>query len=195
MTRPTSRDISAALTGVWRLLCLDHRGIRYFDDSVEGFWKSFHAAVPVLPAYAILVSLKLSAPGISEEISAGPLRIVLVEGIGYAMAWVAMPLAAYYLCEATGKVSGYLRYIAIYNWFQIALIAIHLIATGIVGLGAVPERGAGTLEFISFTLRLGYLWFVAYVGLAAGAWIASLMVAVDFGLSVLIVASMAGMLT
>ena len=41
---PSLHEIFYGVFGAWRLFRLDPKAMAYFDNSVEGFWKSFFAA-------------------------------------------------------------------------------------------------------------------------------------------------------
>ena len=57
---PSWREIVYGVFGAWRLFRRDSGAMTYFDDSVDGFWKSFFAAVLIAPAYGIIVALELA---------------------------------------------------------------------------------------------------------------------------------------
>ena len=46
-------EIERSLTGAWRLFLGKPDAMRFFDASVEGFWRSFGAIVLVAPLYAL----------------------------------------------------------------------------------------------------------------------------------------------
>ena len=179
---PATWEISAALTGAWRLLFLDKQGLQYFDDSVAGFWKSFFAAVLVLPVHLVLVWIHLT----ELDIGAGPVRVVLVESIAYVIGWVAFPLLMFYLCETIGKSGNYLRYIVAYNWFQVLLAGIVLVVRVILVSDLLPLQGAQLLAFADLFVRLSYYWYLALIGLSAGGWVASLVVLTDLVIGLVI---------
>ena len=172
---PATWEISAALTGAWRLLFLDKRGLQYFDASEDGFWKSFFAAALVLPAFLILKWIELS----SLPVTAGPIRIVLVQSSAYVIGWVAFPLVAFYLCEVIGKGANYIRYIVAYNWFQVILVALTLPIILVIISGVLPAQGAQLIDWIRIFAILSYLWFLALIGMEAGGWVATLAVVID----------------
>ena len=63
---PSTTEIAYAFYGAWRLAHLDASGLKYFDTSLDGFWKSFFAAVLVAPAYALIVVTEITGPGVGE---------------------------------------------------------------------------------------------------------------------------------
>ena len=55
---PSANQVMYALYGAYRLARFDAAGMRYFETSIEGFWRSFFAAVIVAPPYALLLFLR-----------------------------------------------------------------------------------------------------------------------------------------
>ena len=55
---PTAGETLRALYGAYRLARLDAGGMAYFDSSIGGFWRSFFAAVLVVPFYALLLVMR-----------------------------------------------------------------------------------------------------------------------------------------
>lgn len=111
-------DLAAAyrgIAGALRLARLDPSAIRDFDGSIEGFWKSFQAAIVAAPLFALLILLRTT----EHPLSSDPLRALFIEAIGYVIGWTAFPLAAWYLANALGKSQRYLTYIVAYNWANV----------------------------------------------------------------------------
>ena len=52
---PSYAEIQRSVQAAWLLARGDTRGMALFDLSLEGFWKSFAAALLVAPAYAIVL--------------------------------------------------------------------------------------------------------------------------------------------
>ena len=50
---PSRDEIVQSLTGAWMLFLDRRNAMRYFDVSVDGFWRSFAAIIFVVPAYAL----------------------------------------------------------------------------------------------------------------------------------------------
>ena len=46
-------EIARSLTGAWRLFLGRPDAMRFFDTSVDGFWRSFRAIILVAPLYAL----------------------------------------------------------------------------------------------------------------------------------------------
>ncbi len=153
---PSLREIIAGLYGALRLLRGDPDGLALFDDSDQGFWRSFFAAVLVAPGYIAFAHFD------PRPMSAGTVRIVMVEAIAFVIVWAAFPLAMYHFTRAIGRAERYRLHIVAYNWSQViqTVIASPLLL-GARHSGVVPEATADLLSLVVL-LALGlYEWFIA----------------------------------
>lgn len=156
MPVPSREEALTGLFAAWRMLLRDERAAALFDATPAGFWKSFFCAVVVLPAYAFLVWIADLGGG---ETSWG--KVILVEAIGYVIAWTVWPVAMAHLVPLLGREDRYIRYIVAYNWSSGPQALIMLIATLLSIVGLLPA----TLGVIVLVLLLAYQTFIARVAL------------------------------
>ena len=176
---PDRAEIVSSIYGAYRLARLDQTGMTHFNLSVEGFWRSFFAALIVAPGYALLVSERLLEDG---DLGLG--RFALVEGAAYVLGWVAFPLAALFLTQALDLSRNYVALIVAANWAAVIQIAI-LLAGQIVGL--VLPVVLASLILIGITgAVLFYQWFVVRTALETTGGIALALVVVDLLLNIMI---------
>ncbi len=186
----SAREAVSALYGAYRLARFDARGMTYFETSIEGFWRSFYAAVIVAPFYATLLFMRHAA----GETTAGGFRFASIEAIAYVIAWVAFPLVMVSVARVLNREERYLGYIVAYNWAAVLQNGLYL-PLGMLGVtGAVPAETARVLGLIALSLILVYAWFIARVALNVGAGAAAALVALDLVLSVFINAVASAML-
>ena len=179
---PDREEVLSALYGAYRLAWLDVAGMAHFNLTVDGFWRSFFAAVLVAPAYAILVGLQVA----SGEEAIDPGLFLLTESIGYILAWCAFPLVAIVLTRLLGLGRNYVPLIVALNWAAVLQTALFL---GVVLLGAVLPEGLGTLVMTLTTgAILVYQWFVIRTALETTGGIALMLLLID-----LIITSMINM--
>jgi hypothetical protein len=178
---PRAAEIAYGLYGAWRLAHLDPAGMRFFDRSLEGFWKSFFAAVLVAPGYALILVLD------SAELkpSAGPLGIVVVQSLIYVIIWVAFPLVMFYLAQALGRDNEYQGFVVAYNWAQVIQLLLVMPASLVVASDWLPDPIAYLLNIGVLAAVLGYEWFIARTALALSASGAAGVVALSFVLGVI----------
>ena len=163
----------------------------YFDDSIEGFWKSFFAAALVAPAYAIEIALGQEALGDSL----GSLRTILIHLLAYSLSWTVFPVVVHPVCQAMDRETAYVRYIVAYNWAKAIQMAIYLPVILIVWLEILPESLALLLHTVVYVLLVfGYQWFVTRSALDIKALPASGLVALDFMVSFVLGLLVFGML-
>ncbi len=181
MTLPSATEISTALHGAIRLAQLDAGGLKFFDRSSGGFWRSFFAAIMIAPAHLILLYWSQELPG-----SAGVLRTTAVELISYAMRWLAYPFAMLFVLDFLGRRERYFDYLVPYNWVNIPQVGLLLFVTGLRVLGLLPTMLSDFLSLIAFVSILIYQWFVARVGLRISGTAAIALVLLDLvlGLSI-----------
>jgi len=176
---PTLQQMAMSIYGAYRLARLDAAGMAYFDTSVEGFWRSFFAAVIVAPFYALLLALRFSVIGADAD----PTRFVLVEMIAYVVSWVAYPLVIAALTQKLGCWNRFPVYIVAYNWSMVLQICVVLTIALLSASGAFPEDAGKFFALIVYLLILGYVWFIARTALGVPALTATGIVALDIALS------------
>lgn len=176
----TLRELLTALYGVFRLMRGDVGGFQWFDGGAVAFWRSFYAALVLLPVWVILMFV---LPDSADEITA---RAVVAQLIGYAIGWPAYALLVLRVAESLGRFNRYYSYMTAYNWFQLIQAVIWLPASLLVATGLVPGGLVVVLWFAGYALLLGYSWFLARYGLGLGASGATLLVISDFMLGMVI---------
>jgi len=159
------REVITALYGAYRLARFDPGGLGFFDVTVQGFWRSFFAAVLVAPLYLILLLIRYS--NLPNPL---PLfRFITLEAIAYVIAWVTFPLLMASLARLLDRQN--LLYI------PIAILA----AAGVLSIAL-----SNTLGLMALALIVAYTWFITRTALEVAAGMAAGIVGLDFMLNVLI---------
>lgn len=176
-------EVRLALVGALRLARGDRGGMQCFDRSVDGFWRSFRAAVIAYPLYLVLLAMRVT---LAEWERSGGLVIVTVETIAYVISWVAFPLIMLAVAQRLGRAHRYFDFMVAYNWSQVPQSALFVLVgleteTGL--LGAAPSQA---IEVAAGIAVLVYEWFIARVALDARAPAAILVVLVDLVLGVVV---------
>ena len=176
-------EVRLALVGALRLAKGDRGGLSCFDRSLDGFWRSFRAAVIAYPLYLILLVMRVT---IAEWERSGGFYIIVVETIAYVIAWVAFPLAMLTVTRWLNRSHRFFDFMVPYNWSQLPQSALFVL----VGLqstsDAISAQPAQVIEIAAAIAVLGYEWFIARVALETTAAAAALVVLVDLVLGVLI---------
>ena len=172
----TLAEIGPALYGAWRLAHLDPDGMRYFDSSVTGFWRSFRVAVLAAPFWIIILAVDLA----SLPATGGWFRFVVAETIGYVILWVAFPLAAFYLTFLTDRQREYFVFITALNWASLIQLSVQMPAHVLASLPLMPAGLGDILIYGADLAALVYEWFITRTALRLSGFGAVGFVVVDF---------------
>ena len=179
---PSRREVIAALYGSWRLMRFDSGGMAWFDLSIAGFWRSFFAAVPVAPFYAIDVALELA-----ERIEPyDPVWAIVVSIVAYAASWAAFPIVAIFITRLLGLSRRYVPLIIAYNWASVPQTLVYFPVTMISAAQLAPPALAEFLLLAAFLYILVYQWFVTLTALETTALTAAGIIIVQVLIDVLI---------
>jgi hypothetical protein len=178
----TPGEIGRSIFGAWILARLNPSGLNFFDDTVDGFWRSFWAAAIVLPAYAFLLTLRNS--GVTIGVGAG--TAFFVNSIAYVIDWMAFPFLMFYVAQMFNRDPWYCRYIAAYNWSVVLQMMLMLIVGLIAVSGIFPPVVGGWATAIALIFILVYKGFIAHVALQATWAGAAGIVFIDFCLSLVL---------
>jgi hypothetical protein len=170
-------EIRTTLAGIMRLWRGDIAGFQAFDRSLEGFWRSYTAALLGAPAHA-LVLLANRGQAAAPIDSAHDL---LVEAIAYAVTWLAYPLLMLFIADRLGRSSRFFDYMVPYNWATLA--GLFVIGGAALMQVILPQFLAGVLTLVALAAVVHLLWFIAREGLQIGTGLAILIVIFDFSLT------------
>jgi hypothetical protein len=171
--------VATALYGAFRLALFDKEGLRYFEATVDGFWRSFFAAILVAPLYAVMMALR------AAEIDAGTSGLIL-DGLAYVVNWLAFPVVMLSMVRVLDREGRYLGYIVAYNWAAVLQNAVYLPIAILILTGILPTEAGGFLSLLALGWVLLYSGYIAHVGLNITPLAAGGIVAVDLLLGVII---------
>lgn len=154
-------EASRSLSAAWGLLRRDPAAPQAFNATLDGVWRSFFAAVLLLPLHLAYLAIIGNGEG------AGASRWI-VNFLIYVIGWAAWPLIAFYitrLMDCGGKLLGY---VAAYNWSQL-LTGPFLVGLDVLGRMALPQGVSAFLVFAGVAAVLFYEYLIArqMLGVAA----------------------------
>jgi hypothetical protein len=176
-------EVRLAIVGALRLARGDRGGLSCFDRSLDGFWRSFRAAVISYPLYLVLLTMRVT---VAEWERSGALAVITVETIAYVIAWTAFPLAMLIVTQRIGRADRFFDFMVPYNWSQLPQSALFVVVGLQTQSGVLGAQPAQVLEVAAAVAVLVYEWFIARVALDTTAAAAALVVFVDLFLGVLI---------
>jgi hypothetical protein len=169
-------ETQLAIGGALKLARGDARGLGFFDISLDGFWRSFRAALICYPMYLILLALRVTE---AQWAASGIGRIVAVETIAFVISWTAFPLLMLPLSRALGRENRFLAFMVAYNWCQIPQTVLFLIVGLDVATGILPGAAAEVAGLAAAAAVMVYEWYIARVALAIPGVQAVLVVLMD----------------
>jgi hypothetical protein len=173
-------EVQTAVGGALRLAVGDRRGLKFFDVSIEGFWRSFRAGLICYPLYLLLVGFRVTD---AQWEMSGVAPILAVETIAYVISWVGFPLLILPVSRQFGRGDRFLSFMVAYNWAQIPQTALFVLV-GLAGAtGLQPPSGAHLAGLLAAIAALVYEWYIARVALAVNGTQATLVVIIDLLLS------------
>ncbi|WP_448202702.1 hypothetical protein [Azospirillum sp. sgz302134] len=178
----TARDVAYSVFGAYRLARLDPTGLQYMDRTPEGALKSFYAAVIVLPAWALLLAIRLW-----DQLQDAPLiQVVTVESIAYVISWTAFPVVMHGVTGLLDRRTRYADFVCAYNWSSVVQMAVYLPVVILAATGLLPQPLSETLVFAAMMAMLAYQWFVLRTALDVPGITAAGLVMLDLFLSAVV---------
>jgi hypothetical protein len=181
------QEARLALAGTLRLALGDRGGLACFDRSLDGFWRSFRAALICFPLYLVLLHMRVSD---AEWQRSGGWRIVTVETIGFVIGWVAFPLLMLRVTEWIGRRHRFFDFMVPYNWCQVPQTVLFLLFGLVFESGMLGFKAGEGIDMAAIVLTLlyeWYVWYIARVALDTTGAVAAFIALVDFILGVLVV--------
>ncbi|WP_428640801.1 hypothetical protein [Roseibium sp.] len=182
-------EIRAALDGSWLLLRNRPEGMAFFDQSVQGFWRSFAVIVLLVPF--VLLSGQVSKEFFFLENlyhpDAFPERAFwFAQFTGLIADWIILPLLLALLAVPVGISHRYVPFVVTRNWTSLLASVPYTITCILFLLGVIP---AGIAVLLSITCTLVVLWYrylVTRIALQASTSMAIGVVVLDVVLTLLI---------
>jgi hypothetical protein len=176
-------EVRWALLGTLRLARADRGGLSCFDRSLDGFWRSFRAALLAYPLYLLLVVMRVTVP---EWERSGGLWIAAVETIAYVIAWTSFPLIMLAVTRWLDRPNRFFDLMVPYNWAQLPQSALFVLVGLESDSGVLGAPAASALETAAVIAVLVYEWYIARVALDTTAYGAVFIVVVDLVLGAFI---------
>ena len=153
------------MTGSLMLLKGRSEGIDQFDVSVDGFWRSFQAALIVAPGFALTLWLRPDFDDAGLTVT----QFWLKAAIAFLVAIVQFPLLALLLCSYFDLKHRFVPLIVASNW--VAVIQTVIFVTAV--LFAQVSGSLGDILLLVVTVSLMYFqWFVIQTALKTAGTIA-----------------------
>jgi hypothetical protein len=179
---PIGAEIVRSIVGAVRIALLDPDASRWFNLTLQGFWRSFLAPVLLAPFFLLIVLL--DAGRAAEDEAAGTMAVLRVVSYGFGV--VAFPLLMVPMARLLRLSDTYVGYIIMWNWSALPQNAIMMPVTTLVAFGLVADKSAAMFSMAAVLTVLFYGYLVARAGLRCPPLTAVGVVLLDFVLSLVI---------
>ncbi|QFT34186.1 hypothetical protein FIV00_27065 [Labrenzia sp. THAF82] len=166
----TMGEIRAALDGSWLLLRSRPEGMAFFDQSLQGFWRSFLVIFLLVPAFL--------ASGLTEK------KLFLIQNlyhpdlfpdgaywtaqlVGLSMDWLALPLLLAVVAVPIGISHRYVPFIVVRNWTSLLASMPYLITYLLFLMGFISPAITVLLSLSCLVAIVWYRYLIARIALQA----------------------------
>jgi len=189
-------EIRAALDGSWLLLRNRPEGMAFFDQSIQGFWRSFLVVLLLVPVFLVsglaekqfYFTENLYHPDAFPE---GAYWFAQFAGLG--IDWLALPAILALLAVPIGISQRYVPFIVVRNWTSLLASVPYMVTYLLFLLGVISP---GITVLLSLTCLLVVIWYrylVARIALQAPISLAIAVVVLDVVLT-LVIAQVVGLM-
>jgi hypothetical protein len=177
----TADEVVRSLRGSFRLIQREADGLRAFDISIAGFWRSFAAIVLTLPAFVALLAerrldagLLVSGSGLFDDGG-----LVVREALVFIAGWIGFPLVMIGFVRLMGLERRYVGYVVAYNWSTVIAAFVLAFPAALHVFGLATPALAAFYTFAFGIIVVQYRWFLARTALRITSGLAVLVVGLD----------------
>lgn len=186
---PSLAETLRSLTGAARLFVSDAEGLKAFDTSTEGFFRSFTVLVLMAPIYLLLALSERSIIPVMRDAGADPLNegvFFAVRAASYVADWFVYPILMVFVARWLGLTRNYAIFIVVRNWTSLPVLAAITLPSLLFAIGVLDVLSLVLLHYALFAVALRYSWIITSLALEASGWVAAALVALDFVVSLFI---------
>jgi hypothetical protein len=169
-------EIAASLRGIAALTIGRAAGLRVFTADHDAARRSFVVPLLALPIFVLLRFVDWIG-------GSGPIEAphaFAIDLLTYVIGWAGFALISQYLVRMLGRERLWPRYIAVWNWGNLAQYCL-LLVTALPTLLHAPALASETVALVGFGWALWLEWYVTRLSLEISATSAAMLVAADVG--------------
>ncbi len=166
----TADEVNRSFKGTLDLLHSRSEGLKSFDMSERGFWRSFAAILLTLPAYIISLAIERMRIGAVPNGSLlDNLWVDAVVALGHVGGYIALPLAMIFIARRFGLTNRYAPFVIVTNWISVIALLVLSVPTMLLLLGwaTPPLAGLFSLAFAVILVRMQWFATKATLGLSS----------------------------
>lgn len=189
-------EIRAALDGSWLLLRNRPEGQAYFDQSLQGFWRSFQVIILLIPLFLLSGQFEkhlFIAENMFHPEGFPDSAFWTSKFLEHGVNWIALPIILAAIAAPIGISQRYVPFIVVRNWTSLLTAVPYMITYILFLLGIISPGIAVLLSLTALLVILWYHFLIARIVLQASISLAIGVVVLDILLS-LVIAQVAGIL-
>lgn len=153
---PTRAEAGRSLAGLFYMILGNRDGLRFFDSSPDGFWRSFGAFFWAWPAQCFLwTGIWRASPELRPETAAEVVGFFAVSSGFDVVAWVLPALLLLPVCQVFGLSGKFTRLVVVNNWFGLLSAYIGFFPASLRYLTPVSDAASA---FISLAVYAAVIW-------------------------------------
>jgi hypothetical protein len=185
-------EIARSLTGAWRVFLDKPDAQRFFDLSLDGFWRSFRAFVLMAPAYALTAVAEYQSLVGTTDAGFSDSAFFVAKAIASGFDWVLFPILLALVAEPLGITRSYTSFIIARNWGSVLASIPFLVIDLLYISGGLGEDATNIASLIALIVQLRYAYLIASRALGVGVGLAVGIAVADFAVSLMIMAIASG---
>ena len=167
----TADEVNRSFRGTIDLLHSRSEGLKSFDMSERGFWRSFSAIWLTLPAYIVSLAFERMRLGLLQPDRSllDNVWIDLVVALGHAASFAALPLAMIWIARRFNLTNAYVPFVIVTNWITaMGLLVLSLPAMLLLLGWATPALASiFSLAFAVIIVRMQWFATKATLGISS----------------------------
>jgi hypothetical protein len=184
-------EVARSLTGAWRVFLDKPDAPRFFDLSVEGFWRSFRAFALMIPLYAVMAVADYQSL-IADNADFSDSAFILARTAAAGIDWILFPILLALIAEPLGITRSYTSFVIARNWGSVLTIVPFAVVDLLYSLGVFEGDARQIATLVVLMVQLRYSYLIASRSLGVGIGLAVALVVGDFAISQMIVVISAG---
>lgn len=157
----TADEVNRSFKGTIDLLYSRVEGLKAFDMSERGFWRSFAAIWLTLPAYIVSLAFERLRLGLLQPDRSllDSVWIDLVVGLGHVAGFVALPVAMIWVARAFRLTDRYVPFVIVTNWITVIGLLVLSVPAMLLLLGWATPALASLFSLAFSIIILRMQWF------------------------------------
>ena len=150
---PTRLEAGRSLAGLFYLILGRRDGLRLFDLTPDGFWRSFGAFFWAWPVQCFLwTGIWQAAPEVRPDTAAGILGFFFISTTFDVAAWVVPALLLLVVCQLFGLTAKFPRLVIVNNWFGLLSAYIGFFPAALRYLTPIPDAAGALVSLVAYAV-------------------------------------------